>query len=898
MIPSDIRLYSWVDVENLFLLKQAEKVWPEWLLSVRAYFDALRLSVKSGHCESARKWLAENFEPRFLAEEGKDRIVLEYLDDHHRRDLPVFLEETEERESHEQTWGLIPTLSRPQAIFRLPENPPAVDVPVNLPPVAAFHSYKGGVGRTLHALAFALSITGGGGSESRVLMVDGDLEAPGLSWMLRKRITSPSISFADLLTLVHGDPDPNYEMSIDLAAKHIKNMLLNGVYILPAFRSPMKPTLEIKPEHLVKYSRDPFIMRNMLAKLAKKLGASLVIVDLRAGVTEVSSGLLLDPMVYRVLVTTLSAQSIQGTESVLELIAGRTIAKNDQAPFPAMLITQIPNDVSSVESKISKLWDSISKFNQGNQSEETEDPPFLKSLFDSTLMVLPQDWDDIVAVINRSKLPECVRGLRDWLPEISSPAGENARMKEPAGDVKSIRQKMMGFTSRLIYAEKNMIREFLSINPLRNLATDFSYRIPIAVISGSKGAGKTFTYLQILLRKNWKDFVQDAGDSQLSGELGALIIPVLWSKNLSEGNKNIFLEQEQGIREGLQLGEVAVNSDIKDYIQDCLKGEKEFTEGEWRDKWLDIIAWKCGLMNKQAGAGRKLNELLFKNGKNIVGIIDGLEDLFQDLLNNDRQKTALRSLLQEVPDWLANQQYDNVGVLVFVRQDMVYSAIKQNSGQFLDKYSPYHLKWNFTEALRLAAWIANKFGFLELSAGSNLQKMEKPEISEYLVRLWGRKMGKDNSNEGRTSEWVISALADLKGQIQARDIVRLLHKSLEYSLNDSSWPERILPPNAIRKSLTDCSVEKIKEIEQENPALNSILKKLKERNGDDRLKIPFTSDESHLKFDELSFLEDNGVLLREGDMYYMPEIFRNGLGISLRGGARPRVIYLQRRVMR
>ena len=47
-----------------------------------------------------------------------------------------------------------------------------------------------------------------------------------------------------------------------------------------------------------------------------------------------------------------------------------------------------------------------------------------------------------------------------------------------------------------------------------------------------------------------------------------------------------------------------------------------------------------------------------------------------------------------------------------------------------------------------------------------------------------------NSREGRSAEWVIAALSDLKGQIQARDLVRLLSLAANNSMNDKRWNDR------------------------------------------------------------------------------------------------------------
>jgi hypothetical protein len=93
------------------------------------------------------------------------------------------------------------------------------------------------------------------------------------------------------------------------------------------------------------------------------------------------------------------------------------------------------------------------------------------------------------------------------------------------------------------------------------------------------------------------------------------------------------------------------------------------------------------------------------------------------------------------------------------------------------------------------------------------------------VQLWGRKLGSERSREALSAEWVIATLT-VGGQIQARDLVRLLHKAAQASIKDSYWKERILVPAAIRGSLTECSRKKIEEIKIENETLKNIFLEL------------------------------------------------------------------------
>ena len=76
------------------------------------------------------------------------------------------------------------------------------------PIFVTFYSFKGGVGRTM-ALANVAAILAGRGR--RVLMIDFDLEAPGLTLLARKELAAmPDQNSAGLVELVHdflSDPD-------------------------------------------------------------------------------------------------------------------------------------------------------------------------------------------------------------------------------------------------------------------------------------------------------------------------------------------------------------------------------------------------------------------------------------------------------------------------------------------------------------------------------------------------------------------------------------------------------------------------------------------------------------------------------------------------------------------
>jgi hypothetical protein len=225
-----------------------------------------------------------------------------------------------------------------------------------------------------------------------------------------------------------------------------------------------------------------------------------------------------------------------------------------------------------------------------------------------------------------------------------------------------------------------------------------------------------------------------------------------------------------------------------------------------------------------------------------------------------------------------------------VRADLVRIAIPQNTAQFLKLYAPFSLKWNDEEALRLAVWLSNTSGLLAEKAP---ELLTIDEAKDLLVSVWGRKLGPDNSREARSAEWVIAALSDFRGQIQARDLVRFFRFASADPRN-TVVADRLLSPRAVRDAIVGCSTEKIEEIKQEIPLLTEIFPRLQHATN---RRIPFDAASSGLTATEIHFLEEIGVFIEDRGEYFMPEIFRFGLGFQLSQGARPRVLTLARRAL-
>lgn len=172
-------------------------------------------------------------------------------------------------------------------------------------PVIGFHSYKGGVGRTLSLIAFAQAWTNmqNDPQNNKLLIIDSDIEAPGLT-LIQGKLDEISFSYLDLLTLIQDNSDEENVLSI--AANLIGNLTIPietkqekvEHIFLPTYRYEQQLyDLYASPQSITNSRNKEYVLAEILSSLAVKLGAKAVLIDLRAGISEYSAPLLLDPRV-------------------------------------------------------------------------------------------------------------------------------------------------------------------------------------------------------------------------------------------------------------------------------------------------------------------------------------------------------------------------------------------------------------------------------------------------------------------------------------------------------------------------------------------------------------------------------------------------------------------------
>ena len=813
-----------------------------------------------------------------------------------------------------------------------------------MPELIAFYSFKGGVGRTTHLAAYLFALLEQHRDKNlKILVIDSDLEAPGLTYWYQSEQTPPTLSFLQCLEAFHYSPMSFDETVMQLAQEIQKTETHYGgkskFYFVPSFLNELELLdISILPEHITRSLGSPWQYGDKIAALGQALGAEYVFLDLRAGLSEISSPLLLDPRIRRLLVATTAQQSISGLKLVLEQLSRISPPDLDKpdSPYyhPELILSFLPPDLKdSTELEALKL-ELISAYkplqrldsqSNGNGDDGCEVDPLsfdrfkIQETYFAQELLRIKNWEDArKKLLGGTTISDIAH---QWAAQEVPPSHQHLQepktSNSPASKPSQLEQVQQLKDTCKVYefAESGQGEGFLVTEPLASLAKSFSQEIPHVVVIGPKGSGKTFIYQQLARLKTWEAFLALANSSSPSG----------FSEPTPDSTTHIFpLLQPQSLEgSAVQNARAAVRSPLglEDYshgglIDDIAAALRE-EQTDWGKFWLQQLAKAIGHEFSQSGQNSRtlmaqdLDRSLKAKNLKVIFSLDGLEDQFFDTHIKEHQQAAIRALIQ-LPSLIQSEiRQPAFGLVIFLRRDFVDQVIRQNAEQFMGRYKAYALSWDVEAFLRLVYWICAKAG-VEGFEEEQLSGLGLEDLKGALERLWGKKLGGDSSKEAISTRWVYAALIDFNGELQARDVVRLLYHAAEITQSQPQavqfpyWSSsRLLPPQAIRRALKPCSKQKVDQAKEEYPQFKKWVDETIQPLSPDLKKVPITSDRfASLDIDPslLTLLKGMGVIYEDRAkgsevQYYIPEIFRISLGFEADRGARPRVLILQRSVL-
>ena len=764
------------------------------------------------------------------------------------------------------------------------------------PRLVAFHSFKGGVGRTTALMSYvAASLEAAENNSVRLLVIDADLEAPGISFWLDDT-NRPKVSFTQLLEALHYPP-VDVNASLDFFAAELRKTSLDvdssrrELFVLPsALDVAQMMDMPVRPEHLARNPANPWQLTEHLRSLGQKLGATHVFIDLRAGLSELSSPLLFDPRVEHFFVTTVAPQSVKGMGAILErLYALQSRMPNATQAKPTVILSMLTQQLRELP-EYSEAQEILGRAYPGVASDVLSSGiEWLECDFAQPLMSLCSVRQAIE--VSRSASSLYLEAL-EWARASTEVPLNAFKTVANTNLTQASAQTLNAMCERVQFAEKIESDEMLATEPLRNLGKHYANELPNAVSVGAKGAGKTFTFLQVCRAKTWPAFL-DKVEIPHSHVGDAGIFPMLWSGNLEKAALSaVRIARDQFSDESLPARPAFRRDDIQRKIDSALK----VTDTDWPAFWDELM---CQQLDVPGTSLDQLNAWLIDHGKQVVLVFDGIEDSFQEPTEPGTRE-AIKGLLQ-LPNRLAELSERRIGAVVFIRADFVQAAIRQNVAQYLARFTAFNLDWTPESFLRLSYWLCGQAGII----GADPKKAEEltvGDVKQALEALWGRKLGRDDSKEARSALWVFGALCDLKGRFQARDLVRFLKFAARIQLDKgiSTWTDRVLAPESMRQAIPKCSEEKVGEAVKEILALGRWKVKLDAMSAAVR-RVPFDPATLGLEPEGLNTLRELGVIYEDTDQkdtterYYLPEIYRQGLGFEISVAGRPRTLALLKR---
>lgn len=239
---------------------------------------------------------------------------------------------------------------RSRGFWMEPPSDPAWAVGENHPPVIAFYSFKGGVGRTTALASFAIQRARMG---ETVVVIDLDLDAPGVGTLLDSGTpeTEEQFGIVDYLIELPIYPQINlsdyYHLCLSASAR-------GQIFVFPAGRIDsdylaMLARLDLEPSS--HSSKHPLLQ--MLDHARKELTPDWILLDCRAGLSEASGFALSGLANLTVLLGTTSSQSWQGLRLVIERLGAQRVERGLPQAECLVVQTMTPENRETAESATS-----------------------------------------------------------------------------------------------------------------------------------------------------------------------------------------------------------------------------------------------------------------------------------------------------------------------------------------------------------------------------------------------------------------------------------------------------------------------------------------------------------------------------------------------------------------
>ncbi|MCI9533387.1 MAG: AAA family ATPase [Lachnospiraceae bacterium] len=784
--------------------------------------------------------------------------------------------------------------------------------------IITFYSYKGGVGRTTALAMVALQMARKG---KKVFAIDMDLEAPGLSTILRQEtgIEYPQYGVVDFLVECEKETDPINmdEYVYSVTSKELLGM--NGGELLVMQAANL--SVDNYDNYYNKLSRIDFNMpkfydqknpiRYLFERINTQYQPDYILIDSRAGLHDIG-GLTLFSCSHEVVMLFYgNEQNMIGLNYVLPKLC------NGNIPF-YLINTPVPVLEDAAREEVEYyIRNSFLALEKSGYFDELPD------LYDESSVHYPLNihYDVIATNINSdSRLLRLLtqNGDKNIYKQIADKLEKLQNENEytitlTKNDRKTILQSIEGIIHSETPSAEN---EFISYESLKKYfypLKEYKYIFDNSkfIITGSKGSGKTALFKVLNCDKYAKAMAEYIGipTNETSN--------VTWLAGLDASDAFPDKSNFRAIGKTLNTEyytiywKILAVRTLKEIIKRYNINSYEYLKGIISCKYSYIIEYMKKYNNMDEELSELLSEInhcLEKDNQIVIITYDSLDFC----IDKDFRGSLISQL---IAFWAESTlRYKSLRAKIFLRNDIYKKEILLTDKIKLNNYRS-NIEWTYDYLLAML-WKRMMEASFELKSliKTTLEKegyslaesdlvgiMPKPmeNINRIILNvLVGEKMGK--GNKAYTYNWIVYRLGDTNNKIVPRSIIKLFSVAARHELDEMEGENKegrkIFKPRSLENSIEEVSEDRITDMSEEYAEYQTIFSQLK------NYCSTFPADEQTLysalkkcgmKEENLKTVIDHfieiGVLKeyqrKKGDAirYHIPDIYLKGMKLKRKG---------------
>ena len=738
----------------------------------------------------------------------------------------------EENKTSQLAWAApLPLWSE---VLMEPEPEQDVESSISTKPLTVtFYSFKGGVGRST-----ALAITAGLLSERglRVVLIDFDLEAPGLTAELQAVEQEPRYGVVDYIYqrwLLPDSKEPMLEDCIRRVGRPGSNIFLiptgaydeNYIHRLAGFDM----------ENLYRHDQNP--LHQLLDEIKNKMEPDVILIDARTGFNDLSAVALLDLADLAIVCFAPSQQSYRGLQWILEALRKR--CKGQGKPEVRFVLTPFP--LVKEEERVRWLAEADDKIDEYWSSDDLAKDIRTLIYYQPSIPLIGDVLRDVLS--REQKQPQLVnydyyKPLTDFIwgflpgSKSSLPAAKSDfrnRVLEELAQCMNIDQ------AELIKAEgirPDVIPQIFQRTS--NFPTFVLERTML--IRGAKGTGKSLLFRLFTEQPNQaKVLASQYADLQAVDFIGVHGTQSASDSLILTGSDFDHFEERAGqekwarlwpvyslFRVAHKLGLEAISPPLlKEMIGPLVQPN---TPHESVVSCFVEIAQKPEYGSAVEDALRAINQQLAQKRQKAWLFYDGLDVGFGATSQSfERRRRALQGLLSW---WLElGDALDHLKAKIFIRED-----IWQGLGSFPNRthYTGRDLvlEWQEDDLWRLLLrqlLASNTFKeYVEKHSrivADNLDSLDITNLRKALYLLWGEQQSGQYAHR-----WVLNHIADSQGNWFPRSLVFLVARAVEIEKHKPD-PQLgyVLQLRSLQEAMPKVSEERVAALKEEYPELDRPL---------------------------------------------------------------------------